>query len=142
MHIYIKDIMQTAVTMVKADATVEEAETLMLKTNRRCVPVVDDLHHCLGVVSYIDILKLRSQKENLSRMLVSEMCSEQVRTVTPHNSVDDAMELMLEQGVHHVFVLQNGKMAGVVSVMDIIQINKGMLFNPDDELNADSRLNA
>lgn len=134
MHIYIKDIMQKEVTVVQGDSTVEDAECLMLKHNRRCVPVVDELRKCIGIISYIDILKLRKDRQNLSRMLVSEMCSGAFLTVTPHNSVDDALELMLDQGVHHVFVLHNQTIAGVVSVMDIIQINKGMLFNPDTEL--------
>ncbi len=134
MHIYIKDIMQSKVTMVQGDATVEEAEILMLKTNRRCVPVVNQEQKCLGIVSYIDILKLRRDRQNLSRILVSEMCSKNIKTVTPHCSMDDNMEMMLEQGVHHIFVLQDGRVKGIVSVMDMIQINKGVLFNPEEKL--------
>ena len=134
MHIYVKDIMQSQVTVVAYDATVEDAENLMLKTNRRCVPVVDQKMKCYGTVSYIDILRLRSQKEDLSRKLVSEMCSHDYISVSPHNSVEDALELMLQHGIHHVFVLLEGQVKGIVSVMDIIQINKSMQFNPDADL--------
>lgn len=134
MHIYVKDIMQSEVTKVHGDVSVEEAESLMLKTNRRCVPVVDSGGKCIGVISYIDILRLKYHKEDLTRKLVSEMCSVNVKSVSPHNSVDDAMHLMLEHGIHHVFVLLDGYIKGIISVMDIIQINRGMLFNPDEEL--------
>jgi len=50
--------------------------------------------------------------------------------------MEDAMELMLDHGIHHVFVLLDGSIKGIVSVMDIIQINKGVQFNPDAELAA------
>lgn len=134
MHIYVKDIMQSEVTKVFSDVSVEEAESVMLKTNRRCVPVVDSRGKCYGVISYIDILRLKQNKEDLSRKLVSEMCSAEVQSVSPHSSVDDAMALMLQHGIHHVFVLLDGYIKGIISVMDIIQINRGMLFNPDEEL--------
>ena len=104
MQIYIKDIMQAEVTVVDADSTVEAAETLMLNTNRRCVPVVNQERKCKGIVSYIDILRLKREKANLSRTLVSEMCSRQFISVSPHSSMEDAMELMLDHEIGRAHV--------------------------------------
>lgn len=116
-------------TAVSSDATIEQSETIMLGTNRECVPVVDDSKKCVGVLSHSDILRVRSAKEDLSSKRVREIMSRRVISVSPNSSVDNAMKLMLDNGVHHVLVLVGGQVEGIVSVIDIIQVDRARTFN-------------
>ena len=130
MQVYIKDIMQTEVTTVPCTATVEQSETIMLNTYRPCVPVLDDQGDCVGVLSHIDILRIRNDKKNVGTTYVEEIMSRNIISVGPRNSVDNTMQLMLDNGVHHILVLQDKKVCGIVSVTDIIQIDKARTYNP------------
>lgn len=130
MQVYIKDIMSAEVTTVLCDFSVEQAETKMLETNRRCVPVVDDLGNCVGVLSHRDILRVRNAKQDVSTTSVQDIMSRQVISISPHCSVDDAMELMIDNSTHHVLVIMNKQVEGIVSAIDIIQVDKARTFNP------------
>ena len=77
MQIYIKDIMQTEVDSVPLTATVEQSETIMLNTSRRCVPVVDENDICVGVLSHSDILRVRNDKRDVAVTAVSDIMSQE-----------------------------------------------------------------
>lgn len=130
MQVYIKDIMSSEVTTVPCDSTVEQCESTMLSTNRRCVPVIDSGGDCVGVLSHSDILRVRNAKRDVATVTVREIMSRSIISVSPHCSVDDAMELMIENGLHHVLVIRSKKVLGMVSVIDIIQVDKARTFNP------------
>ena len=130
MHVYIKDIMSEEVTTVLCDSSVEQTETTMLNTNRRCVPVIDDSGNCVGVLSHSDILRVRNAKKDVATTPVRDIMSRNIVSISPHCSVDDAMELMIDNGIHHILVIMNKKVKGIVSVIDIIQVDKARTFNP------------
>ena len=130
MQVHIKDIMSEEVTTIEADSSVEQCETMMINTNRRCVPVVDDSGICVGVLSHSDILRVRNSKQDVAKVQVMDIMSRHVISVSPHCSVDDCMELMIENGIHHVLVLTNKRVSGIVSVIDIIQVDKARTYNP------------
>lgn len=129
MQTYIKDIMQDQVTTVECSSTVGQSETLMLNTNRRCVPVLDENRNCVGVLSHSDILRVRNNNKDVEEITVREIMSRHVVSVSPHCSVDDAMELMIDNGIHHVLVIMNKQVRGIVSVIDIIQLERARTFN-------------
>jgi len=129
-QVFVKDIMQTEVTTVSCTSTVEQSETIMLNTYRPCVPVIDDQGDCVGVLSHSDILRIRNDKKDVSRTYVQEIMSRNVIAVGPRSSVDNTMQLMLDNGIHHILVLQDKKVCGIVSVTDIIQIDKARTYNP------------
>jgi len=133
MQVYIKDIMSSEVTTVPSDSTVEQSESTMLDTNRRCVPVIDNLGVCVGVLSHSDILRARNAKRDISSIYVGDIMSGNIVSVSPHCSVDDAMELMIDNGIHHVLVIMNKRAVGIVSVIDIIQVDKARTFNSFDD---------
>ncbi len=130
MQVHIKDIMSSELTTVSADSSVEQTETIMLSTNRRCVPVVDEIGNCVGVLSHSDILRVRNAKQDVASVAVRDIMSRHIISVSPHCSVDDAMELMIENGIHHVLVIMNKKVSGMESVTDTIQDDKARTYNP------------
>ena len=130
MPIYIQDIMQAEVTSVPLGSTVEQSETIMLNTDRRCVPVLDDQGECVGVLSHSDILRARNTKKDVASIWVKDIMSRNIISVTPRSSVDNTMQLMLDKGIHHILVLQEKKVCGIVSVIDLIQVEKARTFNP------------
>ena len=131
--------MSRDLTMVSVDTSVERAEQQMLKRNRRCVPVVDDQRHIFGELGYSDIVKHRQNQGNLRSTPVWEICSHIVFSVTPMATLETVVDVMVENSVHHVLVLE-GKVRGIVSIMDLLQLYRSKLVSPDarEEATADS----
>ncbi|MBL6905553.1 MAG: CBS domain-containing protein [Pseudomonadales bacterium] len=136
---YVSEIMSRDLTMVSVDTSVARAEQQMLKRNRRCVPVVDDQRNIFGVLGYSDIVKHRQNQGNLRSTKVWEICSHIVFSVAPMATLETVVDVMVENSVHHVLVLE-GKVRGIVSIMDLLQLYRSKLVSPDarEEATADS----
>ena len=136
---YVSEIMSRDLTMVSVDTSVARAEQQMLKRNRRCVPVVDDQRNIFGVLGYSDIVKHRQNQGNLRSTKVWEICSHIVFSVAPMATLETVVDVMVENSVHHVLVLE-GKVRGIVSIMDLLQLYRSKLVSPDarKEATADS----
>tara|TARA_B110000858_G_scaffold193601_1_gene246477 strand:+ start:30845 stop:31270 length:426 start_codon:yes stop_codon:yes gene_type:complete len=133
MPIFIKDIMTSEVTTVLSESTVEQSETTMLKTNRRCVPVIDNLGICVGVLSHGDILRVRNTKKDVASIFVRDIMSPHIVSISPHCSADDAMELMIDNSIHHVLVIMSSRVVGMISVLDIIKVDRAQTINRFDD---------
>lgn len=84
------------------------------------VVVADD--GIAGIVSERDVVrKLNEDGPALLERPVSEIMTTVVATCTPRDSVDDLSVLMTQRRVRHVPVLEGGKLAGIVSIGDVVK---------------------
>jgi CBS domain-containing protein len=109
-----------AVWSVDPDATVFEAIQRMDEKNVGALLVLDQ-GRLLGVITERDYtrkvaLKGRSSKE----ARVREIISAEVLHVTPHHTVEHCLRLMTEHRVRHLPVLDGERIAGVVSIGDLV----------------------
>ena len=114
------DQKQRQVWSVSPRATVYEAITIMSEHQVGALPVVED-GRLVGMLSERDyarkvILQGRSSKETE----VAEIMSTHVITIAPDDTVEDGMRLMTEHRVRHLPVIVGGKLAGIVSIGDLV----------------------
>jgi CBS domain-containing protein len=57
----------------------------------------------------------------LASMSVKEIMRHGVITVSPEESVNRVMKLMTHHRVRHMPVLRNGKLAGIISIGDVVK---------------------
>jgi len=76
----------------------------------------------VGIVSERDVVrKLHEMGADILRRPVSEIMTTVVATCTPEDSVDSLSALMTENRVRHVPVVVNGRLAGIVSIGDVVK---------------------
>ena len=119
----IREILHTkgnAVWTIPPEATVFEAIQMMADKNVGALLVTAE-HKLIGIISERDysrkvVLKGRSSKETPVR----EILSGHIIFVTPDHTVEDCMRLMTEHRVRHLPVLEGERIAGVVSIGDLV----------------------
>ena len=120
----IADILRSkgpAVATVTPTTTVSEllAQLAVLNIGSLVVVGADGV---VGIVSERDVLrKLHECGPDLMQRPVSDVMSVVVVTCGPDDRVDDLAALMTDNRVRHVPVLVDGRLAGIVSIGDVVK---------------------
>src|SRR5712675_1935110 len=91
----------------------------------------------VGIVSERDVVrKLHELGADILRRPVSEIMTTLVATCTPSDSVDSLSALMTKNRVRHVPVMDNGRLAGIVSIGDVVKTRMEQLELEQEQLQA------
>lgn len=112
----------TAVHTVAPDATVYEALERMAEHNLGALVVLDDAGSVVGLMSERDYARKVILVGRASRdMKVSEIMSPDPQCITSEQNVQACMELMTERRFRHLPVVENGQLAGIISIGDVVK---------------------
>ena len=90
-----------------------------------------------GIVSERDVVRrLHERGSSLLVQPVSEIMTSVIVTCTPRDTVDDLAALMTENRVRHVPVLDDGRLAGIVSIGDVVKSRMAELETEQQQLQA------
>ena len=101
------------------------------------VLVLDTAGQLLGIVSERDIVRVLAQQGAATlAMTAAQLMTSSLFTVTPSTTVAEAMALMTANRVRHLPVLQDGALAGLVSIGDIVKTRIEQQAHEVDSLRA------
>jgi len=106
---------------VSPDTTVFEALELMFKKNIGSLLVMDH-EKFIGIFTERDyarkvILKGKSSKE----IPISEIMTENPLTVCSDSTIEECMWIMTNKYIRHLPVIDEGKLAGIISIGDVVK---------------------
>ena len=102
--------------------SVEHAVTLLEKHNIGAVVVVDEHHRVQGIVSERDIVRiLATEGPGALGEPVAGHMTRNVVVCTENHSIDWLMEQMTTRRFRHIPVAENGRLAGIVSIGDVVK---------------------
>jgi CBS domain-containing protein len=111
----------TEVATIAPEATVKRAADWLRAKNIGALVVMSE-NAILGLISEREIVHALSRHgETAGSMLVKEIMQYGASTVSPDESVNRVMNLMTHHRVRHMLVLRGGKLAGIVSIGDIVK---------------------
>lgn len=111
-----------SVVTIPPNKTLMEAAQLLAERRIGAVVVVDEGGKVLGILSERDIVReiakagLDALKEGVSRHM-----TEKVVTCTSASAITDIMGIMTEGKFRHLPVVEDGKLAGLVSIGDVVK---------------------
>lgn len=115
----IKDVMTPSPITLPTSAFAWDAARLMKEQDIGDVIVIEDDRVC-GILTDRDlVVRVVSEGRDPSRTTVGEICSENLKTVSPGDSVEDAVRLMREAALRRLPVTESGKPVGIVSIGDL-----------------------
>jgi CBS domain-containing protein len=111
----------TNVATITPEASVKRAADWLRAKNIGALVVTSD-NAVLGLISEREIVHAFSRYgETAGSMAVKEVMQYGVTTVSPDESVNRVMSLMTQHRVRHMLVLRGGKLAGIVSIGDVVK---------------------
>jgi CBS domain-containing protein len=105
---------------ISPQATVFEAIQLLARKNIGALPVMEG-DRLVGIFSERDYTrKVALEGKTSHATKVCEILSANVATISPQDSVEEAMRLMTEKHVRHLPVVEEGRVIGLVSIGDMV----------------------
>jgi predicted transcriptional regulator len=109
------------VTTIGPEANIKSAAGWLRAKNIGAL-VVTSGNAVLGIISEREIVDAFSRYgETAGSIRVKEIMPQGVTTVSPDESVTRVMNLMTHHRVRHLPVLRGGKLAGIVSIGDVVK---------------------
>ncbi len=144
---YVCDQMTKEIFAVASDTSIETASRLLTTNGISGAPVISASGKPIGVVTLSDLLdpdRVRSKREGyplfyvlhesgveevgdsvaICEGRVDDVMSKSVLSIDSSATLKDAGLQLIEKGVHRLLVIDDGKLVGVVSSLDIL---RGML---------------
>lgn len=142
----VSEVMTRELLTVRKDTTVRELAELFISKRFSSLPVVDESGRLIGIVTESDLIEqgknvhlptvitlfdwviyLETEKtleRELKRMggrTVADIFKSEVTTINADAPVSEAADIMSSQHINAIPVLENGKLAGIISRLDIIR---------------------
>ena len=117
----ITSLIEENVITVKLNDTVETVEKVLDSHQLSCVPVINTEGECFGVISAPDLVHFHNARKNPIAERAWEMCTHKIIEVSSDISVKEAAQLMVENNIHHLVIVEDGSIQGIVSSIDILR---------------------
>jgi CBS domain-containing protein len=111
------------VVTIAPDATVRDLLAMLAEHNIGATVVSSDGASVDGIVSERDIVRaLAARGDGVLDEPVSAIMTSEVFTAEPNMHIDDVSNDMTQRRIRHVPVMIGGKLAGIVSIGDVVKL--------------------
>lgn len=125
MTMQVRDVMTRDPSCVTPTATIREAAQVMQRENVGIIPVVEENEskRLVGVVTDRDIaIRVVAEGRDGGARVSEIMSSSRIKTCTPDDSVDEAMNAMADEQVRRIPIVdERGALVGILAQADIVR---------------------
>ena len=118
-----KDIMSTPVVETKGNDTLANTKSLFTRNKISSAVIMKENGEIEGIISSTDLAAIHN--ENL---MVRQVMSKRIHVCALNARVKDVARTMINEEFHHIIVMEDGKVSGMISSLDVI---KGLLSEMD-----------
>ncbi len=115
--------MSSPVHCVGLDTPLEEARAQMSRRTISSLGVVSDRNHLVGIVTATDLVRDGNEGDI---DVVSERMTRDVVTVDISAPIAKVADTIVAEAIHRAFVVDEGRLVGVVSVNDLVRVVRDM----------------
>lgn len=109
------------VASVEPESTLSDVVARLVQRRIGALLVIE-LGEPVGIVSERDVVRcLGTHGVEALHMRVRDVMTAPLITISPRDSIPDAMELMTDRRIRHLPVLDSGRLVGLVSIGDLVK---------------------
>jgi CBS domain-containing protein len=110
------------VTTVVPTATIAEVAEVLATHRIGAALVMDRADQLLGIISERDIVRsLAANGGHTLEMTAGQLMTRALQIATPDTTVEEAMHMMTEGRFRHLPVIDHGRVAGLISIGDVVK---------------------
>ena len=112
--------MTERVTRIRPDTPLPEIATTLVSAGFGGLPVVDHNDRVVGFVSEIDLMDALL-RDDPTQTLARDFMSSPAITIDEFAPADEAMTMLRERGIHHLPVVRQGRLVGIIAPVDVLR---------------------
>jgi|TARA_Y100000310_G_scaffold304443_1_gene343609 CBS domain-containing protein len=120
----VRDVMVSPVITITPEETVNKAAKTMLKNGIGGLIVVEDFKP-VGIITERDFVGLLAKKKDPGEILVKNVMSKKLITVSPEEGLMDVAKLIVKTGKRKLPVMDKNKLVGILTADDIVKAAPG-----------------
>jgi predicted transcriptional regulator len=117
----ISELMQRDICVVQMEQTIEQVQTCFASRRLSWAPVIEQSGQVVGVISQHDLVRFQAQGLDAKTAQVWQLCSYKPISVDADTPLEEVARQMVARHIHHVIVMEQGTMIGVVSSLDFVR---------------------
>ncbi|MBT3233311.1 MAG: CBS domain-containing protein [Calditrichaeota bacterium] len=107
-----------------SNSGVIDAVKLMTDNKVGCVLVVDKKGLPIGIFTERDVLRMvATDIDSILNQKLTDVMTTDLIIVTPDEEIEVVQNIMTDKHLRHLPILEEGKIAGMVSIGDIVKVN-------------------
>jgi CBS domain-containing protein len=114
----VRDVMSPRPRMLRAEATISEAAEVMRREDIGDVIVVD-ADRLYGMTDRDIVVRVLAEGQDPSQTRIGDVCSRELTTISPNESVGQAVRLMREKAIRRLPVVEHDEVVGMLTIGDI-----------------------
>ena len=122
MRLQVKDFMTTSVLTASANTSIGDVRALMKREGIHALPIVEAIP--LGALNIRGIITATDLCTEMDDSLIVEQVLKPglVHVIPPNTNAQSAAKNMLKHKVHHLVVMEDGKIIGMISSQDFVKL--------------------
>jgi len=121
MRITVNDFMSTSVVAAQGTDTIGEIRSIMKREHIHALPIVENSDGNVLVRGIVTSTDLCGQIDN--QIAVEDAVPmTKVFVLPPNTSAKSAAEMMIKHKVHHLVIMEKGKLVGMISSLDFAKL--------------------
>ena len=124
------------VITVSPDLSIAEIVRILAERRIGAIVVTDGANHILGIVSERDVVRALARGAAALNGPASSIMTAKVVTCTDRNTINEVMARMTEGRFRHLPVVEDGQLAGIVSIGDVVKARIEQVEREADEMRA------
>jgi CBS domain-containing protein len=129
-HTNVRRVMVWPVATVAGDATLAETAEALAADEVGALCVTEE-GRLAGIISERDVVTHVATGADLTHLTAADVMSNDLVTVSPDDSVIEASRRMEDAQVRHLPVLDEGRIAGIVSIRDLFSVLVDEVHDPE-----------
>lgn len=119
----LKEILNRDVIVISPSAPISEASYLMVREKIGSLVVVDEHYFPIGIITDRDLItSVIAQGKNPDDVVVEEVMTKDIVYVEEDTDIMDILSTLSEYSIRRIPVTKDGKLAGIISVDDLIVV--------------------
>lgn len=110
------------------DQNIQSACRNMHQNNIGCIVIVkkdnhNDNYTPTGIITERDVVRIiGSLDQSLLKQPLRELMSKPLVTITPNNSLKDALQIMQQKNIRRLVIIENERAAGIITSKDLFNV--------------------